>query len=104
MQHAVYQSLRQLRGMAEQRPEAFTEVERVWHCYANGEEMCDGPVAVTHSILFWMGWHWHIASLCVREGRPPWACWMDREAGGFMNTGKTSGLQNGEEQETDVAT
>ena len=32
MQNAAYQSLRQLGRMAEQKPEAFAELERVWHC------------------------------------------------------------------------
>ena len=41
--NASDQSLRQLRRMAEQRPEAFAELERVWRCYANVGEMCDGP-------------------------------------------------------------
>ena len=61
LQNAAYQSLRQLRRMAEQRPEAFAELERVWHCYATGGAMCDGPVAVTCNIILrWMGWHWHL--------------------------------------------
>ena len=50
-QNASYQCLRQLRRMAEQRPETFAELERVWRCYANGDEMCDGPVATVHSVL-----------------------------------------------------
>ena len=44
-QNASYQCLRQLRRMAKQRPETFAELERVWSCYANGDEMCDGPAA-----------------------------------------------------------
>ena len=47
-QNASYQCLRQLRRMAEQRPETFAELERVWRCYANGDEICDGPVATVH--------------------------------------------------------
>ena len=70
LQNAAYQSLRQLRRMAEQRPEAFVELERVWHCHANGGAMCDGPVAVTHNILRWMGWHWQAPGLFAREGQP----------------------------------
>ena len=58
MQKAAYQSQRQLRRMAEQRPEAFVELQCVWHCHANGEAMCGGPVAVTHSVLLRMGCHW----------------------------------------------
>ena len=53
METAANQSLRQLSRMAEQGPEAFTELERVWHCDTNGEAMCDGPVVVTRSILRW---------------------------------------------------
>ena len=56
--------------MAEQRPEAFTVRERVWHCYANRGAMCDGPVAVTHNTLRWMGWHWQAPGLFARAGRP----------------------------------
>ena len=56
--------------MAEQRPEAFPELERVWHCDANGEAMCDGLVVVTHNILRLMGWHWQAPGLFAREGRP----------------------------------
>ena len=44
--------------MAERRPEALAELERVWRCYANGGKMCDGPVVVTHNILRWMRGHW----------------------------------------------
>ena len=36
LQNASYQCLRQLRRMAEQRPETFAELERVWQSYANG--------------------------------------------------------------------
>ena len=43
LQNASYQCLRQLRRMAEQRPETFAELERVWQSYANGGEACDGP-------------------------------------------------------------
>ena len=32
--------------------------------------MCDGPVAVMHDILRWMGWHWQTPGLFGREGRP----------------------------------
>ena len=58
--------------MAEQRPEVFAELERVWHCYADGEAMCDGPVAVTHNVLRWMGWHLQARGLFVRvrDGLP----------------------------------
>ena len=69
-QNASYQSLRQLRRMAEQRPETFAELDRVWRCYANGGEMCDGPAATVHSILQGMGWHWQAPTLFTREGRP----------------------------------
>ena len=46
------------------------ELERVWNCYANGGEMCDGLVATMHSILQGMGWHWQAPMLFMREGRP----------------------------------
>ena len=52
-----------------QRPEAFAELDRAWHCYANGDVMCDGPVAVLHHILRWMGWHWRAPANFAREGR-----------------------------------
>ena len=54
-QTASYQSLRQLRRMAERRPGTFSELERVWCCHENGGEMCDGPVATVHSIQQGMG-------------------------------------------------
>ena len=60
----------QLRRMAEQRPEESAELERVWRCFANGGEMCDGPVATAHSLLQGMGWHWQAPALFTREGRP----------------------------------
>ena len=60
LQNAAYQSLKQLRRMA--------ELERDWSCYANGGEMSDGPVATMHSILQRMGWHWHTPTLFMREG------------------------------------
>ena len=68
--NAAYRSLRQLRRMAEQRQEAFAGLERVSHCYAKGEAMCDGPVAVTHRILRRMGWHWQAPSRFAWEGQP----------------------------------
>ena len=70
VQNASYQCLRQLRRMAEQRPEAFAELERVWQSYANGGEACDGPVATVYSVLQAMGWHWQAPTLFAREGRP----------------------------------
>ena len=69
LQNASYQCLRQLRRMAEQRPETFAELERVWRCYANGDEASDGPVATVHSVLQAMGWHWQTPNLFAREGR-----------------------------------
>ena len=78
-QNAAYQSLRQLRRMAEQRPDAFAEVERVWHSYATGEAMCDGPVAVTHNILRWVGWHWQALGLFACEGLGLPESWWLRE-------------------------
>ena len=60
--NAAYQSLRQL------RQEAFAGLERVQHCSAKGEAMCDGPVAVTHRILRRM-WHWQAPSHFAWEGR-----------------------------------
>ena len=62
-QNASCQCLRQLRRMAEQRPETFAELARVWRCYANGDEICDGPVATVHSVLHAMGWHWQAPTL-----------------------------------------
>ena len=58
LQNAAHPSLRQLRRMAERRPEAFAEKKSV------------GPVATMHSILRkgW-GWHWQTPTLFVREGR-----------------------------------
>ena len=56
-QNASYQSLRQLRRMAEQRPETFAKLQRVWRCCAGGGEMCDEPAATVHSTLQGMGWH-----------------------------------------------
>ena len=56
--------------MAERRPEAFAELERVWRCYANGAEVCDGPVATAHSILQGMACHWQAAGLFTKETRP----------------------------------
>ena len=70
LQNAAYQSLMQLRRMAEQRPDAFVELKRVWRRCANGGKMCDGPVATAHSILQGMGWHWQAPSLLMREERP----------------------------------
>ena len=35
---------------------------------ANGEAMRSGPVAVTHSILRWMGWHWQAPSFVCKRG------------------------------------
>ena len=55
--------------MAERRPETFAELERVWCCYANGDEMCDGPGSTVHSVLQEMGWHWQTPTLFTREGR-----------------------------------
>ena len=71
MRNKAYQSLRQLRRMAEQRPETFTELQRVWHCCANGEAICDKPLTMTHRILRWMGWHWQAPGLFARERHPP---------------------------------
>ena len=71
IQNAAHQSLRQLRHMSEQRPEAFAELERVWHCYANGGVMCDGPVAVTHSILRWWAAIGRHLAFFARDGRLP---------------------------------
>ena len=68
--NAANRSLRQLRRMVEQRQEAFSELERVQHCYAKGEAVCDGPVAVIHRILRRMGWHWQAPSRFAWEGRP----------------------------------
>ena len=51
--------------------------------------MCDGPVAVTHNILHWMGWHWQ----ALRKGGT--TCWMDRKAGSFMKSGRDCVLQKG---------
>ena len=80
--------------MAEQRPEAFDELEGVWHCHANGEAMCDGPVAVTHSILRWMGWP---HGVFAREGQlSPWACWMGRKAGGYLAERSRAGNRCGD--------
>ena len=56
--------------MADQRPETFAEHERVWRCYANGDEICDGPAATAHNILQGMGWHWQAPGLFTREERP----------------------------------
>ena len=53
---------------AEQRPEAFAELDRVSHCHANGGSMCGGPVTVTHNILCWMGWHWQAPGLFAKCG------------------------------------
>ena len=79
LQNAAYRSLRQLRRMAEQRPEAFAELERVWHRFATLEAMCDGPVAVIQ-----LGWHRQALGLFAREGRPhmrfldgPKSWWLD---------------------------
>ena len=69
-QNASYQCLRQLRRTAEQRPETFAELERVWRCHANGDEICDRPAATVHSVLHGMGWHWKAPTLFTREGRP----------------------------------
>ena len=55
--------------MVEQRPETFAKLERVWCCYANGDEMCDGPAASAHSVLQVMGWHWQAPTLFMREER-----------------------------------
>ena len=62
-QNASYQCLRQLRRMAEQRLETSAELERVWRCYANGDEICDGPVATVHSALHGLGCHWQAPTL-----------------------------------------
>ena len=56
--------------MAERRPESFAELERVWRCYANGGEKCDGPVATAHIILQGMGWHLQAPGLFTREEPP----------------------------------
>ena len=69
-QNASYQCLRQLRRMAEQRPKTFAELERVWRCYPNGDDVCDGPAVTAHSVLQGMGWHWQAPTLFTREGRP----------------------------------
>ena len=69
-QDASYQCLRQLRRMEEQRPETLAELERVRRSYANGDEICDGPVATVHSVLHGMGWHWQAPTPFTREGRP----------------------------------
>ena len=58
LQNAAFQSLKRLRRMAEQRPEAFAALERAWRCFANGGEMCDGPVATAHYMLQGMALHW----------------------------------------------
>ena len=70
MQDEAYQSLRQLRRTEGHRPVAFTELECVWHCSANGEAMCDGPVAVAHSILRCVDVHWQASCLSL-HGRDP---------------------------------
>ena len=57
--------------MAEQRPETFAELERVWQSYANGGEACDGPAATVYSVLQAMGWHWQAPTLFAREGTTP---------------------------------
>ena len=92
LQNATYQSLRQLRRMAERRPEAFTELERVWSWYANGEEISDGQVATMHSIVQGMGWHWQTSVLFMSD------CWSFLKAGGVTRSGKDCGLTNGEKR------
>ena len=68
-QNVSYQCLRQLRRMAEQRPETFAELECVWRCHANGDKMCDGPATTVHSVLQGMGWHWQAPTLFTGEWR-----------------------------------
>ena len=81
MQNGAFQSLRQLRCMTEHGPESFTEFERVWHCFGNGEAMCDGPVAVTHSILRWVSWRWQAPDLYCMGGMatPGPAAWTGKK-------------------------
>ena len=60
MQNADYQSLRQLRRMAEQRPEAFTEPERVRRTSG-----CDS------NTFRWMGWYWQAPGRFCAGRTPP---------------------------------
>ena len=87
LQNATYQSLRQLRRMAEQRLEAYAEVERVWHRYANGEldVRRSGPP----------GSGKHLTLLRVKDGCF-WTCWMVQKAGVCTEAGRACGLRNGE--------
>ena len=41
--------------MGERRPETFGELERVWHRFANGDEICDGPVWYSALRAVWVG-------------------------------------------------
>ena len=70
MQVAGYQCLRQLRRLAQTRPEMLCELNAVWRAYADGHRSQGGPVAVIHKTLQWMGWEWQSPTSFARPDRP----------------------------------
>ena len=66
--------------------------------------MCDGPVAMTHNMLHWMGWHWQAPDSSRGRDDHTWPCWMDQNSGGFMKSDKDCVVQNGRKQEPKVWT
>ena len=80
LQNAACQRLRQLRRMAEQRPEAFAELERVWRCCANGGErgVMDQWLQHTAYCKGWVGTGKHPRS-SRRQSALTWDCWMLHE-------------------------